>query len=163
MAAGGSLALSLHALSLAAAATALAAAVPEPQAVANPSNIGSISCKACVFKMHGVVALDTPVFELRETLIGKYGEDSELIYDLADQGGDLSSLLYDLIVPFARYFVMNNIGSLKMYQIAKVYPRDNPSKRRYQEFYQCDFDIAGVYETMESDFEVIKVLTEFLD
>lgn len=38
-----------------------------------------------VFKMHGGVALDTPVFELRETLMGKYGEDSKLIYDLADQ------------------------------------------------------------------------------
>lgn len=31
------------------------------------------------------MALDTPVFELRETLMGKYGEDSKLIYDLADQ------------------------------------------------------------------------------
>lgn len=38
-----------------------------------------------VFKRHGAVALDTPVFELRETLMGKYGEDSKLIYDLADQ------------------------------------------------------------------------------
>jgi histidyl-tRNA synthetase len=38
-----------------------------------------------VFKMHGAVSLDTPVFELRETLMGKYGEDSKLIYDLADQ------------------------------------------------------------------------------
>jgi hypothetical protein len=33
----------------------------------------------------GAVAIDTPVFELRETLMGKYGEDSKLIYDLADQ------------------------------------------------------------------------------
>jgi histidyl-tRNA synthetase len=32
------------------------------------------------------VSIDTPVFELRETLTGKYGEDSKLIYDLADQG-----------------------------------------------------------------------------
>lgn len=38
-----------------------------------------------VFKRHGAVALETPVFELRETLMGKYGEDSKLIYDLADQ------------------------------------------------------------------------------
>ena len=38
-----------------------------------------------VFKRHGAVAIDTPVFELRETLMGKYGEDSKLIYDLADQ------------------------------------------------------------------------------
>jgi hypothetical protein len=35
----------------------------------------------------GAVAIDTPVFELRETLMGKYGEDSKLIYDLADQVG----------------------------------------------------------------------------
>lgn len=38
-----------------------------------------------VFKRHGATALDTPAFELRETLMGKYGEDSKLIYDLADQ------------------------------------------------------------------------------
>ncbi|KAG5416625.1 hypothetical protein IGI04_004192 [Brassica rapa subsp. trilocularis] len=38
-----------------------------------------------VFKKHGATALDTPVFELRETLMGKYGEASKLIYDLADQ------------------------------------------------------------------------------
>lgn len=38
-----------------------------------------------VFKKHGGVSIDTPVFELKETLMGKYGEDSKLIYDLADQ------------------------------------------------------------------------------
>ena len=38
-----------------------------------------------VFKRHGATALDTPVFELRETLMGKYGEDSKLVYDIADQ------------------------------------------------------------------------------
>ena len=44
------------------------------------------------FERHGAVTIDTPVFELRETLAGKYGEDSKLIYDLADQGGELLSL-----------------------------------------------------------------------
>ncbi|KAK7861612.1 histidine--trna ligase [Quercus suber] len=38
-----------------------------------------------VFERHGATALDTPAFELRETLMGKYGEDSKLVYDLADQ------------------------------------------------------------------------------
>ncbi|KAL6996125.1 histidine--tRNA ligase [Sarracenia purpurea var. burkii] len=38
-----------------------------------------------VFKRHGAMALDSPGFELREPLMGKYGEDSKLIYDLADQ------------------------------------------------------------------------------
>lgn len=46
------------------------------------------------FERHGAVTIDTPVFELRETLAGKYGEDSKLIYDLADQGGELLSLRY---------------------------------------------------------------------
>ncbi|KAH7679380.1 Histidine-tRNA ligase/ATP phosphoribosyltransferase regulatory subunit protein [Dioscorea alata] len=58
---------------------------------------------------------------------------------------------------------MNNISALKRYQIAKVYRRDNPSKGRYREFYQCDFDIAGQYELMEPDFEVVRVLTELLN
>lgn len=47
------------------------------------------------FERHGAVTIDTPVFELRETLAGKYGEDSKLIYDLADQGGELLSLRCD--------------------------------------------------------------------
>ena len=72
------------------------------------------------FKRHGAVSISTPVFELKvtnlkcmsktlydvyvayelfqETLTGKYGEDSKLIYDLADQGGELLSLRYDLTV-----------------------------------------------------------------
>ncbi|KAJ7541091.1 hypothetical protein O6H91_10G045600 [Diphasiastrum complanatum] len=116
-----------------------------------------------VFKRHGAVALDTPVFELRETLMGKYGEDSKLIYDLADQGGEILSLRYDLTVPFARYLAMHNLSNMKRYHIARVYRRDNPAKGRYREFYQCDFDIAGQYPLMVADFEAIKVLTELLN
>lgn len=116
-----------------------------------------------VFKRHGGVALDTPVFELKETLMGKYGEDSKLIYDLADQGGELSSLRYDLTVPFARYLATKKLTSMRRYHIAKVYRRDNPARGRYREFYQCDFDIAGQYDLMVPDFEVLKVLTEILD
>ena len=37
-----------------------------------------------VFKRHGASEIDTPVFELKETLMGKYGEESKLIYDLDD-------------------------------------------------------------------------------
>ena len=32
-----------------------------------------------VFKKHGASEIDTPVFELKETLTSKYGEDSKLI------------------------------------------------------------------------------------
>ncbi|KAF3837784.1 hypothetical protein F7725_009552 [Dissostichus mawsoni] len=91
------------------------------------------------FKRHGAETIDTPVFELKETLTGKYGEDSKLIYDLKDQGGELLSLRYDLTVPFARYLAMNKITNIKRYHIAKVYRRDNPAmtRGRYREFYQC--------------------------
>lgn len=56
-----------------------------------------------ILLQHGAVEIDTPIFELKETLTGKYGNDSKLIYDLEDQGGELLSLRYDLTVPFARY------------------------------------------------------------
>lgn len=65
-----------------------------------------------VFKMHGAVALDTPVFELRETLMGKYGEDSKLIYDLADQ-----VLMKMLIIFLARLFFFQFIY-LDMFPLA---------------------------------------------
>merc|ERR1719174_3380775 len=97
-----------------------------------------------VFTSHGAVEIDTPVMELKEILTGKYGEDSKLIYDLANQGGESLALRYDLTVPFARYCAMNKISNIKRYHIAKVYRRDNPSiqRGRLREFYQCDFDIA---------------------
>jgi len=118
-----------------------------------------------VFKKHGAVEIDTPVFELKETLMGKYGEESKLIYDLQDQGGELLSLRYDLTVPFARYMAVHNFPSIKRYHIGKVYRRDTPqmNKGRYREFYQCDFDIAGPnYGKMIPDSEVLKVVVEIL-
>ncbi|KAI5786396.1 hypothetical protein DFH27DRAFT_575364 [Peziza echinospora] len=119
-----------------------------------------------VFKRHGAQTIDTPVFELKEILSGKYGEDSKLIYDLADQGGELCSLRYDLTVPFARWLAMNpNIQSIKRYHISKVYRRDQPAmtKGRMREFYQCDFDIAGNYDPMIADAEILRITTEILD
>ncbi|VCX19465.1 unnamed protein product [Gulo gulo] len=119
-----------------------------------------VSC----FKRHGAEVIDTPVFELKETLTGKYGEDSKLIYDLKDQGGELLSLRYDLTVPFARYLAMNKLTNIKRYHIAKVYRRDNPAmtRGRYREFYQCDFDIAGQFDPMIPDAECLKIMCEIL-
>ncbi len=87
-----------------------------------------------------------PFFELRDILFRKYGEDSRLIYNLEDQGGEACSLRYDLTVPFARWLAMrSDVQQIKRYQIAKVYRRDQPaiSRGRLREFYQCDFDIAA--------------------
>uniref|UniRef100_A0A8C3LDX7 histidine--tRNA ligase n=1 Tax=Chrysolophus pictus TaxID=9089 RepID=A0A8C3LDX7_CHRPC len=116
------------------------------------------------FKRHGAAAIDTPVLELREMLMEKYGDNSRLIYELQDQGGELLALRYDLTVPFARYLAMNKITNIKRYHIAKVYRRDNPAmtRGRYREFYQCDFDIAGQFDPMIPDAECLKIVHEIL-
>ncbi|XP_048175463.1 histidine--tRNA ligase, cytoplasmic-like isoform X2 [Corvus hawaiiensis] len=123
-----------------------------------------LSAVVSCFKRHGAAAIDTPVLELRETLMGKYGEDTKLIYELQDQGGELLALRYDLTVPFARYLAMNKVTNMKRYHVAKVYRRDNPAttRGRYREFYQCDFDIAGQFDPMIPDAECLKILHEIL-
>jgi hypothetical protein len=78
--------------------------------------------------------------DTNSVLQGKYGEDQKLIYDLADQGGEICSLRYDLTVPFARFMASNRtIKFLKRYHIGRVYRRDQPAltRGRYREFYQC--------------------------
>ncbi|KAK5993510.1 Histidyl-tRNA synthetase [Cladobotryum mycophilum] len=98
---------------------------------------------------YGGIPLDTPVFELRDVL--------------ADQGGELCSLRYDLTVPFARWLAMHsNVKQIKRYQIAEVYRRDQPaiSRGRLREFYQCDFNIAGVYDPMIPDAEILRIIVE---
>ncbi|XP_003782166.1 probable histidine--tRNA ligase, mitochondrial [Otolemur garnettii] len=119
-----------------------------------------ISC----FKRHGAKGLDTPAFELKEMLTEKYGEDSGLIYDLKDQGGELLSLRYDLTVPFARYLAMNKMKKMKRYHIGKVWRRESPTmaQGRYREFCQCDFDIAGQFDPMIPDAECLKIVCEIL-
>ncbi|XP_027697204.1 probable histidine--tRNA ligase, mitochondrial isoform X1 [Vombatus ursinus] len=120
-----------------------------------------ISC----FKRHGAKGLDTPAFELKEVLMEKYGEDSRLIYELKDQGGELLALRYDLTVPFARYLATNKIKKMKCYHIGKVWRRESPSitQGRYREFCQCDFDIAGHFDPMIPDAECLKIIYEILN
>ena len=57
------------------------------------------------------------------------------------------------------------IQSIKRYHLAKVYRRDQPAvaKGRMREFYQCDFDIAGSYDPMLSDAEVVRVAREVFE
>ena len=118
-----------------------------------------------VFELHGGQELDTPAFEKREILLGKYGnETNKLVFDLVDQGGQMLTLRYDLTVPFARYMAMNNLMRMKRYQIAKVWRRDNPSmaQGRYREFYQCDLDFAGNGKLMLYDAEILSTLCDVL-
>lgn len=93
-----------------------------------------------VFTSYGGSCLDTPVFERKDVLTDKYGEDSKLIFDLMDQGGEQLALRYDHTVPLARYLAMSG-GTIqgKLWQVGKVYRRDSPvmSKGRMREFMQA--------------------------
>lgn len=121
------------------------------------------------FKSFGFEPIETPSFELSETLLGKYGEEGDrLIFKILNSGekvkkADLQALKdnnlsrfsnsisekalrYDLTVPFARYVsqYQNDITfPFKRYQIQPVWRADRPQKGRFQEFYQCDADAVG--------------------
>ena len=93
------------------------------------------------FTTFGGACLDTPVFERKDILTDKYGEDAKLIFDLMDQGGEQLALRYDHTVPLARYLAMmgGTTTQSKLWQGGKGYRRDNPvmSKGRMREFLQA--------------------------
>ena len=121
------------------------------------------------FKKFGFQPIETPSFELSETLLGKYGEEGDrLIFKILNSGdkvkkvdlqalenGNLArfsnsltekALRYDLTVPFARYVAQYQndiVFPFKRYQIQPVWRADRPQKGRFQEFYQCDADVVG--------------------
>ncbi len=121
------------------------------------------------FERFGFQPIETPSFELSETLLGKYGEEGDrLIFKILNSGDYLSkvddvlysekdsnkitpkisekALRYDLTVPFARYIAQhqNEIEfPFKRYQIQPVWRADRPQKGRFREFYQCDADVVG--------------------
>jgi histidyl-tRNA synthetase len=113
---------------------------------------------ADVLEDYGFLPLETPTLEFAETLLGKYGEDEKLIYQLTDMGGRKLALRYDLTVPLAR-FVANNLGLLNptfsRYQIGQVFRGENPQRGRRREFTQFDFDTVGSDDTKE-DVRVIE-------
>lgn len=121
-----------------------------------------------LFKQYGGKGLETPVFEIRDNLLNKYGEEAEslLIYNLQDTGGDDQekyTLRYDLTIPKIRYILSNRIQKDRIYSIGKVYRRDTPSNGRSREFYQADFDIIGESnETMINEYLLFKMVKDFM-
>ena len=119
-----------------------------------------------VFHLYGFEPLQTPVLELNEILMGKYGDEERLIYNAQHPGGkEELSLRYDLTVPLARVVgqYQNDITlPFKRYQLAPVWRAERPQRGRYREFYQCDADIAGV-ASMSADAEIIGVVVTTLN
>ena len=119
-----------------------------------------------VFHLYGFEPLQTPVLELHETLMGKYGEDAEkLIFNAQHPGGkEELALRYDLTVPLARVVAQyqNDITlPFKRYQLSPVWRAERPQRGRYREFYQCDADIVGV-QSMSGDAEILSLIISVL-
>ncbi len=125
-----------------------------------------ISTITDVFQTFGFEPIYTPVLEMRETLMGKYGADAEkLIFHAQHPGGkEALALRYDLTVPLARYVAMHEHDlslPFRRYHIAPVWRAERPQKGRYREFFQCDVDIVGV-ASMAADAEIVSVLVTVL-
>ncbi len=121
-----------------------------------------------IFEKYGGKYLETPVFELKNIIMGKYGDEAEnkLVYEIDDNGGEKLVLRYDLTIPFVRFLKENGIKKIKRYSIGKVYRRDNPNTKqgRYREFYQADFDIVGEdNNSMIAECTIFKMICEILD
>jgi histidyl-tRNA synthetase len=119
-----------------------------------------------VFHLYGFEPLQTPVLELHETLMGKYGEDAEkLIFNAQHPGGkEALALRYDLTVPLARVVAQypNEISlPFKRYQLSPVWRAERPQRGRYREFYQCDADIVGI-ASMSADAEILGLVVAVL-
>lgn len=141
------------------------------------------------FKKYGFSPIETPSFELSQTLMGKYGEEGDrLIFRILNSGDKMKkadtealaagnlprfanslaekALRYDLTVPFARFVVQhqNELSfPFKRYQIQPVWRADRPGHGRYQEFFQCDADVVGSDSLLyEVDFVQLfdEILTE---
>jgi histidyl-tRNA synthetase len=121
-----------------------------------------------MFIQEGGIGLETPVFELRENLMGKYGEEAEskLVFNLEDNGSEESekyTLRYDLTIPKMRFVQSKSIDKARIYSIGKVFRRDNPSVGRFREFYQADFDIVGEDSTsLINELILLKLADKFI-
>ncbi len=106
-----------------------------------------------VYERYGFEPLETPALENLETLVGKYGEESDkLIFKILKrgEGGEAGqtdlALRYDLTVPLARVVAEYRAKLpqfFKRYQVQPVWRADRPQKGRFREFYQCDVDVIG--------------------
>ena len=112
-----------------------------------------------VFQRFGFSPLATPCIEYSDILLGKYGDEAEmLLYRFRDNGDRDVSLRYDLTVPLAR--VVAQYADLprpfKRYQIAPVWRAEKPGRGRFREFVQCDVDIVGA-DSLAADAECVQV------
>jgi len=119
-----------------------------------------------IFKQFGYDAIETPILNPAETILGKYGEEGDrMTYNFEDAGGRKLALPFDLTVPFARFFGANWRDlpiPFKRYQIQRVWRAEKPQKGRLREFYQCDIDIIGT-RSLIAEAEIARVIVSVFE
>ena len=123
------------------------------------------------YERFGFLPVETPVFELSETLLTKSGGESERqVYfvqstgALAKEGEGLPELAlrFDLTVPLARYVAEHEhelTFPFRRYQIQRVYRGERQQRGRFREFYQCDIDVIGKDAlSVRFDAEILAVI-----
>ncbi len=107
------------------------------------------------FEGFGFLPIETPVFELSDTLLTKSGGETERqVYfvqstgalEKASEGLPELALRFDLTVPLARYVAEHEHDlafPFRRYQMQRVYRGERAQRGRFREFYQCDIDVIG--------------------
>ena len=123
------------------------------------------------YERFGFLPVETPVFELSETLLTKSGGETERqVYfvqstgALAKEGEGLPELAlrFDLTVPLARYVAEHEhelTFPFRRYQIQRVYRGERQQRGRFREFYPCDIDVIGKDAlSVRFDAEILAVI-----
>ncbi|MCD9096952.1 histidine--tRNA ligase [Luteimonas fraxinea] len=107
------------------------------------------------FEGFGFLPIETPVFELSDTLLTKSGGETERQVYFVQSTGALEkaaeglpelALRFDLTVPLARYVAEHEHDlafPFRRYQMQRVYRGERAQRGRFREFYQCDIDVIG--------------------
>ena len=126
------------------------------------------------YERFGFLPIETPVFELSETLLTKSGGETERQVYFVQSTGALAksegaaeslpelALRFDLTVPLARYVAEHEhelTFPFRRYQIQRVYRGERQQRGRFREFYQCDIDVIGKDAlSIRFDAEILAVI-----
>lgn len=124
------------------------------------------------YERFGFLPVETPVFELSETLLTKSGGETERQVYFVQSTGALAksegeslpelALRFDLTVPLARYVAEHEhelTFPFRRYQIQRVYRGERQQRGRFREFYQCDIDVIGKDSlSIRFDAEILAVI-----
>jgi histidyl-tRNA synthetase len=117
-----------------------------------------------VYEAYGFEPLGTPAFESWELLKMKSGEDiMNQIYYFKDKADRELGLRFDLTTSLARVVATHRELQMpfKRYAMGTVWRYENPSEKRFREFWQADADTVGVSDVI-ADAEILSAAVDCL-